>query len=165
LRLRFFEDLGRKNSWLLNLDAIEGNDLQLHCICCWSSGKFLFALVLSIPFHLPFAPGTPIQISPWERQAVFAETIHAGWIWHCLAFLIQLQISAVLFNLLPLPPLDGYGILNPWLCKCLFSKRNVASSIAKPILQFRLQSSPMDDLGTRQRLGLSQVSQFCLKLR
>jgi Zn-dependent protease len=32
-----------------------------------------------------------------------------------LAFLIQLQICAVLFNLLPVPPLDGFRALAPWL--------------------------------------------------
>ena len=32
-----------------------------------------------------------------------------------LAFLIQLQISAVMFNLLPVPPLDGFRALLPWL--------------------------------------------------
>jgi Zn-dependent protease len=32
-----------------------------------------------------------------------------------LAFLIRLQISAVLFNLLPVPPLDGFRAVGPWL--------------------------------------------------
>ncbi|MGH7971443.1 MAG: site-2 protease family protein [Limisphaerales bacterium] len=32
-----------------------------------------------------------------------------------LAFLIQLQICAVIFNLLPIPPLDGFHALAPWL--------------------------------------------------
>lgn len=31
------------------------------------------------------------------------------------ALLLQLQLSAVLLNLLPLPPLDGFGALAPWL--------------------------------------------------
>jgi Zn-dependent protease len=31
------------------------------------------------------------------------------------SFLLALQVCAVLFNLLPIPPLDGYGILAPWL--------------------------------------------------
>lgn len=37
------------------------------------------------------------------------------WILPALACLILLQIFAALFNLLPIPPLDGYGILEPWL--------------------------------------------------
>ena len=32
-----------------------------------------------------------------------------------LSFLLVLQVSAVLFNLIPLPPFDGYGILEPFL--------------------------------------------------
>ena len=32
-----------------------------------------------------------------------------------LAFLVQLEISAVFFNLLPVPPLDGFRALSPWL--------------------------------------------------
>jgi Zn-dependent protease len=32
-----------------------------------------------------------------------------------LAFLIQLQLSAIVFNLVPIPPLDGFQALTPWL--------------------------------------------------
>jgi len=32
-----------------------------------------------------------------------------------LAFLLHLQVSAIVLNLLPLPPLDGFGALAPWL--------------------------------------------------
>jgi Zn-dependent protease len=32
-----------------------------------------------------------------------------------LSFLLVLQISAVLFNLIPLPPFDGYNALEPFL--------------------------------------------------
>jgi tetratricopeptide (TPR) repeat protein len=38
-----------------------------------------------------------------------------NWIWPSLAFLIVLEIASVLLNLLPIPPLDGYGIIEPWL--------------------------------------------------
>lgn len=37
------------------------------------------------------------------------------WFFPSLAFLVVLQIFAIIFNLLPLPPLDGYGIIRPWL--------------------------------------------------
>ncbi len=39
-----------------------------------------------------------------------AESLQAA-----LAFLLQLQICAVLFNLLPIPPLDGFQAISPWL--------------------------------------------------
>ena len=32
-----------------------------------------------------------------------------------LAYLLQLQICAILFNLIPVPPLDGFQALDPWL--------------------------------------------------
>jgi Zn-dependent protease len=32
-----------------------------------------------------------------------------------LSFLLVLQVSAVLFNLIPLPPFDGYSVLEPFL--------------------------------------------------
>jgi Zn-dependent protease len=34
-----------------------------------------------------------------------------------IGFLIYLQIFAAIFNLLPIPGLDGYGIIEPWLSK------------------------------------------------
>jgi Zn-dependent protease len=45
-----------------------------------------------------------------------------GGIWPALAFLGLLQVSAVLLNLIPLPPLDGYGILAPYLSLSAKSK-------------------------------------------
>jgi len=36
-------------------------------------------------------------------------------IWPGLSFLLVLQVSAVFFNLIPLPPFDGYNILEPFL--------------------------------------------------
>ena len=36
-------------------------------------------------------------------------------IWPGIAFLALLQASAVVLNLIPLPPFDGYGILEPFL--------------------------------------------------
>lgn len=36
-------------------------------------------------------------------------------IWPGLSFLLVLQVSAVFFNLIPLPPFDGYGVIEPFL--------------------------------------------------
>jgi len=66
-----------------------------------AAGPFASAVVtflLAIPFWLGLA--TP------SRE---------DWIWPSLAFLIFLGIASVLLNLLPIPPLDGYGIIEPWL--------------------------------------------------
>lgn len=58
----------------------------------------LATLLLTIPFWLGWAAQSP-----------------ENWIWPSLAFLIVLEIASVLLNLLPIPPLDGYGIIEPWL--------------------------------------------------
>jgi Zn-dependent protease len=60
--------------------------------------NLIFAFILAIPF---------------QRGWISLED--NGWFWSSLAFLILLQISAVILNLLPIPPLDGYGIIEPWL--------------------------------------------------
>jgi len=38
-----------------------------------------------------------------------------SYIWPGLSFLLVLQIWAILFNLIPIPGLDGYGVLEPFL--------------------------------------------------
>jgi tetratricopeptide (TPR) repeat protein/Zn-dependent protease len=38
-----------------------------------------------------------------------------NWFWVALACLASLQVVALCFNLLPIPSLDGFGILEPWL--------------------------------------------------
>lgn len=34
-----------------------------------------------------------------------------------LAFVLELQISAIFFNLIPVPPLDGFQAIEPWLSR------------------------------------------------
>ena len=43
--------------------------------------------------------------------------VSASGIWPGLAFLALLQVSAVVLNLLPVPPFDGFGILEPHLSR------------------------------------------------
>jgi Zn-dependent protease len=45
--------------------------------------------------------------------AVEPDPAHLGAV--SLAFLLHLQISALILNLLPIPPLDGFGAIAPWL--------------------------------------------------
>jgi Zn-dependent protease len=44
----------------------------------------------------------------------FSPTTNSG-IWPGLSFLLALQVSAVFFNLIPLPPFDGYSAIEPFL--------------------------------------------------
>ncbi len=57
----------------------------------------LFAIVCTAPFWLHALDGVPASFR------------------YALAFLALLQVTAALLNLLPVPGLDGYGILEPWL--------------------------------------------------
>ena len=61
------------------------------------ASNLLLALLLSLPFLMGFRPSGE------------------GWFWPAYAFFALLQISAVVMNLLPLPGLDGFGALSPWL--------------------------------------------------
>lgn len=62
------------------------------------SANFLVLIVLAIA--LRFAPeGSNAMNSPWPG----------------IAFLAQLQAWALVINLIPLPPFDGYGIVEPFL--------------------------------------------------
>ena len=41
--------------------------------------------------------------------------VTSGGIWPALAFLAFLQVSALVLNLIPLPPFDGFGAVEPYL--------------------------------------------------
>ncbi|MEW2546711.1 site-2 protease family protein [Streptomyces sp. NPDC047002] len=57
----------------------------------------LFALVCTTPFWLLGLGGVPLDFR------------------HALSFLAFLQVSATLLNFVPVPGLDGYGVIEPWL--------------------------------------------------
>ncbi|MEU9322875.1 site-2 protease family protein [Streptomyces canus] len=57
----------------------------------------LFAIACTAPFWLDALDGVP---------PVFL---------YALAFLALLQVSAAILNFLPVPGLDGYGVIEPWL--------------------------------------------------
>ncbi|GAA1537220.1 site-2 protease family protein [Streptomyces albidochromogenes] len=57
----------------------------------------LFALVCTAPFWLGATDGVP------------------GPFLYALGFLALLQVTAAILNFLPVPGLDGYGVIEPWL--------------------------------------------------
>ncbi|MFB7594374.1 site-2 protease family protein [Streptomyces sp. NPDC056160] len=57
----------------------------------------LFAAVCTAPFWLHALDGVPSAFR------------------YALAFLALLQVTAAILNLLPVPGLDGYGVIEPWL--------------------------------------------------
>lgn len=68
------------------------------------ASNVVVALVLVV--ILQFAP------SSYEFSDI---NLPYGSVWPGLAFLAYLQVTAVLFNMLPFPPFDGYGALRPHL--------------------------------------------------
>jgi Zn-dependent protease len=70
--------------------------------CAVSLAGPLSNAVLAVVLALPFTVG---YVNPATQE----------WYWAILAFLVELQVSAVLLNLLPIPPLDGFGAIAPWL--------------------------------------------------
>ncbi|MFH9422892.1 site-2 protease family protein [Streptomyces sp. NPDC017529] len=59
--------------------------------------NILFAAVVSAPFWLGAMDGVP---QPFR---------------YALAFLALLQVTAAILNFVPVPGLDGYGVIEPWL--------------------------------------------------
>ncbi len=66
--------------------------------------NFLLFLLLALPFHPVIGwirPSSDLQ--QWTGSQVF------------LAVSAQLQIISIIINLLPIPPLDGFGVISPYL--------------------------------------------------
>lgn len=57
----------------------------------------LFAVVCTAPFWLGGLDGVPMEFQ------------------YALAFLALLQVTGAILNFLPVPGLDGYGVIEPWL--------------------------------------------------
>ncbi len=62
--------------------------------------SLLVALVLAFPFMIGVVDG------------MFSD---APALWGAVALLVLLNVSGVILNCLPIPPLDGFGMLAPWL--------------------------------------------------
>ncbi|GMW00878.1 MAG: hypothetical protein AMXMBFR84_20150 [Candidatus Hydrogenedentota bacterium] len=62
------------------------------------ASNFVFAVLLSLPFTLGLVDPDP--------------TVP---LWNAYAVIIFIELIAVFFNLLPIPPLDGFGIIAPFL--------------------------------------------------
>jgi Zn-dependent protease len=79
--------------------AIRSNRWRSFASAAGPLGNLLFAVLIGWPFLL-FRGDPPVDNLPF---------------WAALAFLVFLQITAVVLNLIPIPPFDGFGIIAPWL--------------------------------------------------
>jgi Zn-dependent protease len=71
----------------------------------------------------------------------FAPVSSSG-LWPGLAFLTLLQVTAVVLNLIPLPPFDGFGALEPYLPMDLRAKLAQAGSMLVLVVFFVLWRVP-----------------------
>lgn len=84
----------------VNMGAIRSRWMQSVVSAAGPGANALFAALLALPFLL-------IQdVDFFAGHILF---------WAAIALLIFLQVTAILFNLIPMPGLDGFGILAPWL--------------------------------------------------
>jgi Zn-dependent protease len=83
----------------LNERAIRNDRWRSFASAAGPLGNLLFALLIGWPFLL-FHGAPPLGDYRF---------------WAALAFLLFLQITAVVLNLIPIPPFDGFGIIAPWL--------------------------------------------------
>jgi Zn-dependent protease len=60
--------------------------------------NYLMILIIALCFRSGLVPKEPTHLASIS-----------------LGFLLQLQIMAVLFNMIPLPPLDGFQAIAPWI--------------------------------------------------
>lgn len=67
----------------------------------------IVALILSVPFR----DGTPLNLAELDLESLTTQ----DQVWLALAFLGLLEVAGAVLNLLPIPSLDGFGIIEPWL--------------------------------------------------
>jgi Zn-dependent protease len=82
---------------------IERQLLRSRAWDCWVS---LAGPAMNVALILLIGLGFKAGVIPYESGHIAS---------YSMAFLLQLQISALLLNLLPLPPLDGFQAISPWL--------------------------------------------------
>ena len=83
----------------LNEQAIRNNRWRSMASAAGPLSNLLFALLIGWPF-LVFQ-----GVVPFGNEQF----------WAALAFLVFVELSAVVLNLIPIPPFDGFGIIAPWL--------------------------------------------------
>jgi Zn-dependent protease len=105
----------------INMNAIKTPREKSLVSAAGPIGTAIFAFVLTLPF--------------WSGMAANSDYIT---FWSALSLLAFLQISALVLNLLPVPGLDGFGIIEPFLKGDLKKKIHNVSGIAILVIFFLL---------------------------
>lgn len=85
----------------------------------WESGVSLagpLSNVLSGAFYSLIYQA--IRLARWRSTSFIPQSSQFG-----LALLIWFEVTAILINMIPLPPLDGWGAVTPWLSRDCFLKK------------------------------------------
>lgn len=116
----------------VNTAALRGSRWERIVAAAGPLATLLFGLLVIVPFWLP-----------WETWWLSEATMY---FWPALAMLGFLQVSALLFNLLPIPPLDGFGILAPSLPLDLRQRlRSVGGLVMMVIFTLLWNDNPIGD--------------------
>ncbi|HEY0734457.1 MAG TPA: Clp protease N-terminal domain-containing protein [Herpetosiphonaceae bacterium] len=84
----------------INTSALRSRWWQTIVSAAGPLGTIVFCALIVWPFFLDWRD--------WVTES-------NQYFWAALTYLALLQITAVIFNLIPIPPLDGFGIASPWL--------------------------------------------------
>ena len=124
----------------LNEQAIRNDRWRSFASAAGPIGNLLFAVLIGWPFLV-------FQGAPPFGDATF---------WAALAFLVFLQITAVVLNLIPIPPFDGFGMIAPWLSLELRILANRLGMLPLLLLFFLLwQGGPVSSLFWNGVYGLT----------
>lgn len=111
----------------INVGALRNRWWQSLTAAAGPLGTIVFHLAITWPFITD-----QIAISTGEH-IVF---------WSALAYLALIEITALIFNLLPIPGLDGFGLIAPWLPPPLKRRAVRLGSLPFLLLAFGMWSFP-----------------------
>jgi Zn-dependent protease len=106
------------------------------------------AILLAIYFHS--STGGNLELSYQINNQINENSFLPSGV----AFLIYLQIYAAIFNLLPIPGLDGYGIIEPWLRPQIRSQCNYFKKYNAFVIVGLLWCFPLFSFFTFEVVGL-----------
>jgi Zn-dependent protease len=91
-------------------DLLRGRGWSSAVALAGPTTNFLLFLLFALPFHPRFG-----WIHPQFETEVTAPQLF-------MATMVVLQFLSVLINLIPIPPLDGFGAIRPWLAEEIRAK-------------------------------------------